>query len=61
MAKGGAELFALGTVSGRPGLFIARRLVRMAVVMTAVTAVPHFLGMAPRAFAPATAERPRQA
>lgn len=25
MAKGGAELFALGTVSGRPGLFIARR------------------------------------
>jgi two-component system C4-dicarboxylate transport sensor histidine kinase DctB len=25
MARGGAELFALGTVSGRPGLFIARR------------------------------------
>lgn len=25
MAKGSAELFALGTVSGRPGLFIARR------------------------------------
>ncbi|UKK85330.1 ATP-binding protein [Sphingopyxis sp. BSN-002] len=25
MAKGGAELFALGTVSGRPGLYIARR------------------------------------
>lgn len=25
MAKGGAELFALGTVSGRPGLFVARR------------------------------------
>ncbi|MGN6690490.1 MAG: sensor histidine kinase [Sphingopyxis sp.] len=26
MAKGGAELFALGTVSGRPGLYIARRI-----------------------------------
>ena len=25
MARGSAELFALGTVSGRPGLFIARR------------------------------------
>ena len=25
LANGGAELFALGTVSGRPGLFIARR------------------------------------
>jgi len=26
MAKGGAELFALGTVSGRPGIYIARRI-----------------------------------
>lgn len=26
MARGGAELFALGTVSGRPGLYLARRI-----------------------------------
>ena len=32
-------------------------LIRMAVVMTCVTAVPLLLGMAPKAFAPAVAER----
>ncbi len=26
MARGASELFALGTISGRPGLFLARRL-----------------------------------